>query len=85
LGTGGDFGRSLGLGRRLDDYLGVLAAGWTRRVDLLRVGFRDDAGEACERYVVNVLSAGPGGLVDRYVEKIPRLAGGRLSYALASG
>jgi diacylglycerol kinase family enzyme len=84
LGTGGDFGRSLGIGRRLDDYLAVLACDQTRAVDLLRVGFVDHAGAACERYVVNVLSAGPGGLVDRYVEKIPRLAGGRLSYGLAS-
>ncbi|MGD0997185.1 MAG: diacylglycerol kinase family protein [Thermoleophilia bacterium] len=84
LGTGGDFGGSLGIGGRLDDYLGVLAGGRTRAIDLLRVGFPDHAGEACERYVVNVLSAGPGGLVDRYVEKIPRRAGGRLSYGLAA-
>ena len=70
LGTGGDFGRSLGIGRRLDDYLAVLACDQTRVIDLLRVGFVDHAGAACERYVVNVLSAGPGGLVDRYVEKI---------------
>ena len=84
LGTGGDFGHSLGVGRRLDDYLGALAGGQTRTIDLLRAGFRDQAGRACERYVVNVLSAGPGGLVDRYVEKIPRLAGGRVSYGLAA-
>jgi diacylglycerol kinase family enzyme len=84
LGTGGDFGRSLGIGRGLDDYLSTLAGGHTRTIDLLRVGFADHAGQACERYVVNVLSAGPGGLVDGYVERMPRLAGGRLSYGLAS-
>ena len=84
LGTGGDFGRSLGIGRSLDDYLRALAEGQTRAIDLLRVGFRDDAGRACVRYVVNVASVGPGGLVDRYVERFPRLLGGRLSYGLAA-
>jgi diacylglycerol kinase family enzyme len=33
---------------------------------------------------VNVLSVGPGGLVDRYVERFPHLLGGRLSYGLAA-
>ncbi len=84
LGTGGDFGRSLGIGRSLDHYLAALAGGQTRAIDLLRVGFCDDAGEPCERYVVNVLSVGPGGLVDGYVERFPRLLGGRLSYGLAA-
>ena len=78
LGTGGDFGHSLGIGRGLNDYLDAIAGGHTRRVDLLRVAFRDHDGRPLERYVVNVLSVGPGGLVDRYVEKIPSLLGGRV-------
>jgi diacylglycerol kinase family enzyme len=84
LGTGGDFGHSLGIGRGLNDYLAAVAAGHTRRVDLLRVAFHGHDGRPLERYVVNVLSAGPGGLVDRYVEKIPGLLGGRVSYGMAS-
>jgi diacylglycerol kinase (ATP) len=84
LGTGGDFGHSLGIGRGLADYLAAIAGGHTRRVDLLRVAFHGHDGRPLERYVVNVLSVGPGGLVDRYVEKIPGLLGGRVSYGMAS-
>lgn len=84
LGTAGDFGHSLGIGRGLNDYLDAIASGHTRRVDLLRVAFRGHDGRPIERYVVNVLSVGPGGLVDRYVEKIPSLLGGRVSYGVAS-
>ena len=84
LGTGGDFARSLGIGRGLDDHLAAIAAGRAREIDLLRVGFCDHAGRPLTRYVVNVLSAGPGGLVDRYVQRVPALAGGRLAYGLAA-
>jgi len=84
LGTGGDFARSLGLGPSLEDHLAAIAAGRTRPIDLLRVGFCDHGGRPLSRYVVNVLSAGPGGLVDRYVELVPALAGGRLAYGLAA-
>jgi len=84
LGTGGDFARSLGLGRRLEDHLATIAAGRTRAIDVLRVDLRDHGGRPLSRYVVNVLSVGPGGLVDRYVELVPALAGGRLAYGLAA-
>ena len=46
--------------------------------------FHGHDGRPLERYVVNVLSVGPEGLVDRYVEKIPGLLGGRVSYGAAS-
>ena len=84
LGTGGDFARSLGIGRRLEDYLAAIATGHSRPIDLLRAEFRDHAGHPVTRHIVNVLSAGPGGLVDRYVQRVPALAGGRLAYGLAS-
>ncbi len=84
LGTGGDFGHSLGIGRSLSDYLAVIAAGHVREIDLMRARFTGHDGGPAERYVVNVLSAGPGGLVDRYVAGYPRFVGGRLAYALAS-
>jgi diacylglycerol kinase family enzyme len=84
LGTGGDFGRSLAIGRGLGDYLAVLAGGRTKPIDLIRARLSDERGETIERYVVNVVSAGPGGLVDRYVATYPRLVGGRLAYGLAS-
>jgi diacylglycerol kinase (ATP) len=83
-GTGGDFGRSLDLDHRLDAYLSALASGRERPGDLLRADFTDDEGRPARRYVINVLSAGPGGLVDRYVAGLPRALGGRAAYLLAS-
>ena len=84
LGTGGDFGRSLGIGRDLDSYLAALVSGHARAVDLVRTSFAGHEGEPIERYVINVVSAGPGGLVDTYVARFPRALGGRLAYAGAS-
>ena len=83
-GTGGDFGRSLDIDHRLDSYLSALASGRERAVDLLRATFTGNDGRPARRYVVNVLSAGAGGLVDRYVAGLPRALGGRAAYLLAS-
>ena len=84
LGTGGDFGASLGIGGGLDAYLAALTSGRTRSVDLVRATFADHEGGSVERYFINVLSVGPGGLVDTYVARFPRAFGGRLAYAGAS-
>jgi diacylglycerol kinase family enzyme len=83
-GTGGDFGRSLGLAHRFEAYLGALAAGVPRTVDLGRARFVGLDGRPVERYWVNVLSAGIGGVVDRYAAAAPRFLGGRLAYAQAT-
>ena len=41
-------------------------------------------GSHLERYFVNVLSAGLGGLVDRYIDTMPAFLGGRVGYYLAA-
>ena len=83
-GTGGDFGRSLGMPHRFEACLHALSAGVPRAVDVGRARYVGLEGRTVERYWVNVLSAGIGGLVDRYAAAAPRVIGGRLAYAQAT-
>lgn len=83
-GTGGDFGRSLGIAHELGAYLAALRSGADRAVDVAWARFPDLHGRAMERFWLNVLSAGVGGLVDRYTAAAPSLLDGRLTYAQAT-
>jgi YegS/Rv2252/BmrU family lipid kinase len=83
-GTGGDFRRSLGLEHRLDAYVEAIAAGRERRVDVGKVRYRAADGSQRERFFINILSAGLGGLVDRYVADASRALGGSATYLWAS-
>ncbi len=84
LGTGGDFRRTLGIGSGVDHCLEALTSGRERLVDVGRARFRGRDGVLVERYFVNVLSAGLGGLVDLYMESMPAFVGGRAGYYLAA-
>lgn len=84
VGTGGDFRRSLGIAPGLDACVEALASGRERLVDVGRARFAGRAGLTEERYFLNVLSAGLGGLVDRYIERLPSFLGGRAGYYLAA-
>lgn len=84
LGTGGDFRRSLGIDEGLEACLRALSAGRDRLVDVGRASFVDSDGTLVGHYFVNVLSAGLGGLVDRYIEKLPSFVGGKAGYYLAA-
>ncbi len=83
-GTGGDFGRSLGIPHELGAYLAALRGGAERTVDVGWARFPGLDGRPVERYWLNVLSAGIGGLVDRYTAAAPAFLGGRLAYAQAT-
>lgn len=83
-GTGGDFRKTLGIDHRLDRYLEVLRAGRTRSIDVGRVRYRDPDGSEKQRWFVNILSAGMGGLVDRYVADAPAYLSGKAAYFGAS-
>jgi diacylglycerol kinase (ATP) len=84
LGTGGDFRRSLGIDLSYERCLEALALGRERIVDVGRASFQGNDGSQVEQYFVNVISAGLGGLVDRYVDTMPSLIGGRAGYYLAT-
>jgi YegS/Rv2252/BmrU family lipid kinase len=83
-GTGGDFRKTLGIEHRLDRYLDTLVAGRTRDIDVGRVRYRDSDGSEKQRWFVNILSAGMGGLVDRYVAESPTYLTGKAAYFAAS-
>ncbi|CAN5873163.1 diacylglycerol kinase family lipid kinase [soil metagenome] len=79
-GTGGDFRKALGLEHRLDKYLDALKSGNERPLDLGKF----TGGGKTAHYFVNILSAGMGGLVDRYVAEASRTLGGSAAYFGAS-
>jgi YegS/Rv2252/BmrU family lipid kinase len=83
-GTGGDFGRSLGIPPAREAYLAAIATGRTRLVDVGRVRFTGRDGAPVERVFVNVLSAGIGGFVDRYTAAMPAVVPGRVAYGAAT-
>lgn len=79
-GTGGDFRRTLGIEHRLDKYIEAIASGRERTLDIGRFS----GGGKSSHYFVNILSAGMGGLVDRYVASGSRVFGGSAAYFEAS-
>lgn len=83
-GTGGDFRKTLDLAHDLDAYLDALASGRTRKIDAGRVRYHEVNGEEKERFFLNIVSAGMGGLVDRYVATASRALGGSFAYFGAS-
>ena len=83
-GTGGDLCRTLGLEHRLERYLSAIAARRPRPIDVGRFSYLSPSGERATSYFVNILSAGLGGLVDSYVHRHARWAGGKLGYFIAS-
>ena len=83
-GTGGDFGRSLDIAPAREPYVEAIAGGRTRVVDVGRARFVGNDGRPVERFFVNVLSAGIGGLVDRYTAAMPAAIPGRAAYGAAT-
>ena len=83
-GTGGDYVRSLGLGKQPADCLAAIAGGGERLVDAGRASFMGPDGAPTTRYWANILSAGLGGLVDRYAAATPAFLGGRVAYGQAA-
>lgn len=83
-GTGGDFRKTLGIEHRLDAYVDAIASGRERRVDAGRLTYRATDGSTRKRWFVNILSAGMGGLVDRYVSETTKALGGKAAYFWAS-
>lgn len=83
-GTGGDFRKALGLEHRLDAYAETLHAKHVRAVDAGRARFVGHDGAPRERFFLNILSAGMGGLVDDHVARASRAFGGTAAYFVSS-
>ncbi len=83
-GTGGDFRRTLGIEHRLESYLDALVSEREQSVDVGHVQYTTADGKKNERYFVNILSAGMGGLCDRYVGESSPYWPGRMAYMVGS-
>lgn len=81
IASGGDFARTLDLDG-LNGAVETLAAGYCRKVDVIRARFHGPDG-ATERHFVNVASLGLGGLVTRAVQDGWRFLPGSLRYLAA--
>ncbi len=80
-GTGGDFIRSFGIPRKLEDALDVARSGRTQEVDLGRATLRTWAGREGEIWFANIASAGMSGAVAKRVNETGKALGGKISYA----
>jgi diacylglycerol kinase (ATP) len=74
LGTGNDFARTIGVPVDLEEAIDLIAAGKTRKVDLVRVT-SDEV-----RYFVNVSAGGFSGLVDEKLTPKMKKTWGPLAY-----
>jgi YegS/Rv2252/BmrU family lipid kinase len=83
-GTGGDFGRSLGLPVSDDWSLSSFSEGELRPIDLIQVDYRNHQEESAQKLVVNIASFGIGGHVVQAVNNSSKRGGGFLSFFWAS-
>jgi diacylglycerol kinase (ATP) len=80
-GTGGDFIRSFGIPRKLEEALDLARAGRTQKVDLGRATLRTWAGREGHIWFANIASAGMSGAVAKRVNETGKALGGKISYA----
>lgn len=84
LGTGGDFARSLGIPRRLEEALELLTEGKVRQIDAGRITYVDAVSRNASAYFVNVASLGISGLTDQLVNRATKRLGGRMSFLIGT-
>ncbi|MFO0689322.1 MAG: diacylglycerol kinase family protein [Myxococcota bacterium] len=80
VGSGCDLARTLGLPRRIEAALEIVASGNTRSLDVGRVELRDAAGGPCVRHFANEVSAGLSGDTLRHVGPLSARVGPRLGF-----
>ncbi len=83
-GTGGDFVRTYGIPRKLDEAVEVALRGRTREIDLGRGRYRAWGGGEGESYFANVASAGMSGAIAKRTNETSKALGGKVSYAWAT-
>jgi len=84
FGSGGDFRKTLGVPRDLDQAAHRLATGRVKTIDVGRVDLIGHDGAPVSRMFANIASFGISGLVDQYVNESSKRLGGTLSFLLAS-
>jgi len=84
MGTGCDFGRTVGVPRDAEAALDALAAGQRRRVDAGVIRFEGEGGVMRERIFLNVASFGLSGLTDVHVARAGRSLGPTAAFLIGS-
>lgn len=84
LGSGWDLARTLGLPRKLDLALDLIARGARRRIDAGRLEYRDATGRPASRFFVNEASAGLSGDTVQIVGRLAKSLGPRLGFAVGA-
>lgn len=84
MGTGCDFGRTVGISRDPHQALAALARGERRRVDVGMIRFEGEGGVDRTRTFLNVASFGLSGLTDLHVARAGRSLGPTAAFLLGS-
>jgi diacylglycerol kinase (ATP) len=84
VGTGGDFRKTLGLGRDIDANVARLVESEPRPIDLGILETEGHDGRPVVRAFVNITSFGLGGLTDRVVNAGPKWLGGKPAFFLGT-
>ncbi len=84
LGTGGDFCRTLGLSKGLDEAMEALRNAAPRRIDAGRAVFRGWDGQPQTRHFLNLLSFGMGGEVASRSQNFLSPLGGTVAFLWAT-
>jgi YegS/Rv2252/BmrU family lipid kinase len=83
-GTGGDFRKTIGASKEIEQAAAQLKAASTRPIDIGKLTFVAHDGSTEKRYFINIASFGISGLVDQYVNKSGKTLGGTMTFALAT-
>jgi YegS/Rv2252/BmrU family lipid kinase len=83
-GTGGDFRRSVGIPVAPASGAALLARGDVRTCDVGRIDFANDAGGPRVHHFINIADCGIGGDVAMRVNRSRKVAGGKVTFLLAS-
>ncbi len=84
FGTGGDFRKTVGLPKDLEESAKILARNETRRIDLGRLDYTTREGGKAQRLFVNIASFGMSGEIDEEVNSSSKRLGGKLTFMLAT-
>jgi diacylglycerol kinase (ATP) len=83
-GTGGDFRKTFGVGPGPEAAIAHLREGGPRSIDVGAFSYVDREGRPDQRYFLNILSLGLGGLVDETVNNTSKALGGKASFFIGS-
>jgi YegS/Rv2252/BmrU family lipid kinase len=83
-GTGGDFRKTIGASKEIEQAAAQLKAATTRPIDIGKLTYVAHDGSTQKRYFINIASFGISGLVDQYVNKSSKTFGGTMTFALAT-